>query len=542
MNSWHKLRPMSEVIAPRRSSSGLPADAKNGAHINISSLTAGQLSEADDYVGDILERSLSDYDLHKRAGAPRSISEGSSQLDRRRSRPASWAVSQTSSPPSSLHPSSITPFIPQQPAPPPLPPNKLVKRTSPPQVRSISIGQASNEWSSKRPITSRQRSALLASGGYEGHENSRSDPEDKHACALEGKSKSYRHYFQVIPTIDKASGTSGSRLHKNTSLDIRQVEPHATRQPVLLLGNAVESPLPKEGNAAYATERFKRQSKRFSTATILDYQFSAPTSPLASSAVDSQSTSRRSFSIADLLSLRKTSDGFNTPRRRLQRPLSQRITSAPPGPSPASSGTRVIGSTVAVTYKPTTTGLTSSQSSEIPATQLRGESPTLPRVSEPESTMEDSPTLTQSGLRPYSGLHDSPTTSQYSSSFEPQSSRSQRSRRSVTPSEFASSNLGSDAECRVFSDDEDADMQSDTAYDSVKTGIMRRSDIFPGITFEKDLATDSDHTGIDALPRQSLRSSPIGLSRRNEIIAEEEETPTAYSWVSAKQSTESTLR
>jgi len=92
-------------------------------------------------------------------------------------------------------------------------------------------------------------------------------------------------------------------------------------------------------------------------------------------------------------------------------------------------------------------------------------------------------------------------------------------------SDFTSSQIGSDMDIRVFSsgDEEDADLRSETAYDSVRTGMTRASGTFPGALFDKDTDYEYGASRSTSLQDASGAASPITMRAQDSIIFEEDE-------------------
>jgi len=93
---------------------------------------------------------------------------------------------------------------------------------------------------------------------------------------------------------------------------------------------------------------------------------------------------------------------------------------------------------------------------------------------------------------------------------------------STAPSDFTSSQIGSDGDNRVFSlcDEDEADFKSDTAYDSVRTGMTGGSGAFPGSLFDKD---EGDRSRTTSLQDISGTGSPTTMRAHDDVIFEEDE-------------------
>jgi hypothetical protein len=92
-------------------------------------------------------------------------------------------------------------------------------------------------------------------------------------------------------------------------------------------------------------------------------------------------------------------------------------------------------------------------------------------------------------------------------------------------SDFTSSQIGSDMDIRVFSsgDEDDGDLRSETAYDSVRTGMTRASGTFPGALFDKDTDYEYGASRSTSLQEASGAVSPITMRAQDSIILEEDE-------------------
>jgi len=78
---------------------------------------------------------------------------------------------------------------------------------------------------------------------------------------------------------------------------------------------------------------------------------------------------------------------------------------------------------------------------------------------------------------------------------------------------------------RVFSsgDEDDGDLRSETAYDSVRTGMTRASGTFPGALFDKDTDYEYGASRSTSLQEASGAVSPITMRAQDSIILEEDE-------------------
>ena len=92
-------------------------------------------------------------------------------------------------------------------------------------------------------------------------------------------------------------------------------------------------------------------------------------------------------------------------------------------------------------------------------------------------------------------------------------------------SDFTSSQIGSDMDIRVFSsgDEDDCDLRSETAYDSVRTGMTRASGTFPGALFDKDADYEYGGSRSTSLQEASGAVSPITMRAQDSVILEEDE-------------------
>ncbi|KAF2196027.1 hypothetical protein GQ43DRAFT_445484 [Delitschia confertaspora ATCC 74209] len=444
------------------------------------------------------------------------------------------------------HDGSTAPIVSSRP-PSPRAPNKLVKRSSSVHIHLDSPSQSPSSRLPplRRPATSHQRSAALQRHSVlmempvEHLSDEGFPPPSKVDDDIQ-----YTHFFS--PKVSKGNSFSKKLNSSGNSKDMKRIFPDGKHQPTLLLAQAV---------SAY-TEEIDDSSSQDADSVYLG---SRPGTPLSMTAVvtpqgdgesgpsvdaPEETRPRRSFSISDFLSsgsnLRKQRT-MKLPGGKLTRKSSQRVDSAPlatmgNGHSGTAHGELFVlrerreltdpapsKRAVSTSAGPNGAGEASKALHAISVSPL----PSLPRrhtvgiadgVPEPalpgrakrstssSSRSPPSPTLVQTGGRP--------------------------SRHSVAPSEQASTLVGSDNEARGVGsgDEDDADLQSETVFDSLRTSATRNTSGARGPRIETIFDESPPQTKVkvtalrDLLPKGTFREQIIDGTTRNHCIAEEEES------------------
>ncbi|KAH8727519.1 hypothetical protein GQ44DRAFT_88026 [Phaeosphaeriaceae sp. PMI808] len=404
------------------------------------------------------------------------------------------------------HEGSTAPIIGKR-SPSPLPPNKLVKRSSSVQCHHETPLQGSGSLrpSFRRPATSHQRSATLQHQGPLLEMPAEDTPVTDQLPFLNTNSEpEYAHFFAA------RVGKEGT-LSKTQGL--RRILPDGKHKPTLVLARSLSASA-EEVNGSMSEEGegesvlfVSRPATPLSMTAVISGKTEAHAhahAPLAPPTMpDDSSKPRRSFSITDLLSAstkRQRQRTVKSSGARLVRRSSQRTSSAPAVPtmsqqrrnsiSTYTADARRYFTDTALTIKrisTTSAGAAETRESQpqpqsthnnnelllsggsssvpLPTQSVRRAAPvTIPENSlalmpqleviapavSPTNHMPPSPTIAQSGVRP--------------------------SRHSMAPSEQASTLVGSsDNEVRGlgWGDEDDADFQSETLFDSLRTGATR---------------------------------------------------------------------
>ncbi|KAL1599582.1 hypothetical protein SLS60_007385 [Paraconiothyrium brasiliense] len=454
------------------------------------------------------------------------------------------------------HDGSTAPMIPGDRPPPPLPPNKLVKRSS--SVRG-SLEKPTQSTSSRlpsfrRPATSHQRSATLQ------HrtallemtvENPSSD--DQQLQPSTDSEVEYTHYFTARVAKEKTLSKRKGALSSNTKAIKRIFPMDKMHRPTLLMARSVSA-----GAASHVVEDSESEEENESL-----YFVSRPGTPLSPTAIpasqgdpaqiaghkhdrssvdnaDSATRARRSFSISNLLSPTSKPRTTGLPGAKLVRRISQRRVSSDPlstmenrksrtahGDPGAVSGRRdVTDPALARREISTSSGphpgarhgaLAASLASPLPEPPRRAAARADPT---PESMRPDD--VKHSAAAATNQLPPSPTVAQ---------TGARPSRNSMAPSEQASTLVGSDNDARGAGtgDEEDADVQSETVFDSLRTGGARSTSGARGprieTIFDESPPSKVKVTALrDLLPKGTFREQTLDAAPGQLSITEEEES------------------
>lgn len=467
--------------------------------------------------------------------------------------PLSPAVSYSNGSMAFSHDGSTAPIIGKRP-PSPLPPNKLVKRSSSVRIPHDTSAQSSASLrpSFRRPATSHQRSATLQqSAVLEMTVEHPSIDEPMHAVSTDSEIEYAQFFTARIAKERTLAKRRGSSAHAN---GFRRIFPDDKRKPTLVLARSVTADAEEVDESASDDGEsvffVSRPGTPLGITAVIATKPEAPqpvqlpqfhTRP-STDLSDDASRRRRSFSISDLLS----SAGAKKPRitrapsGKLSRRTSQRVSSAPllptmgKRPHSTSYGERRRDLTdPALASRDITTsagagessfarnelsrGSSSSPLSAVPVRRVDrvpGDSlasmPQLeviaPAVSAANQT-PPSPTLAQSGVRP--------------------------SRHSMAPSEQASTLVGSsdnEVRCLGSGDEDDADFQSETLFDSLRTGATRstsggaRGPRIETIFDESPPAKIKITALRDLLPPGAFGEHTVNGAAGHQSIVEEEES------------------
>ena len=449
------------------------------------------------------------------------------------------------------HDGSTVPIVGKR-SPSPLPPNKLVKRSS--SVRASSRDQqprlsGSRLPSLRRPATSHQRSVIL-------HQNAALVGMPLEEQPLPYKSDSdveYSHFFRAKVAKEKTLSKRGGSAVNVKSL--KRIYPGEKDKPTLLLAKSVspgagdpEETSSEDGESVFFLSRpGTPMSITAVIATSNDGSDAVETKPYRGRRpvdVTDDAQPRRSFSITDFLSPGKQRTS-KVPGAKLSRKSSQRVSSAPLPLMGSRQSVTAHGelSTTSVRRDLTDPALARREisTSSGPSTGnlrngLRGESPpsssplpALPSHRPGTGMMADHTLVSmhQSDVKPSipaNANHIPPSPTLGHTGGRP-------SRHSVAPSEQASTLVGSDSEARGVGsgDEDDADIQSETVFDSLRTGATRSTSGARGprieTIFDESPPSKVKVTALrDLLPRGTFREQAIDGAPGQQSIAEEEES------------------
>ncbi|OAL50665.1 hypothetical protein IQ07DRAFT_566781 [Pyrenochaeta sp. DS3sAY3a] len=454
------------------------------------------------------------------------------------------------------HDGSTAPMIGKR-SPSPMPPNKLVKRSSSVRMPHETPLQASGSLrpSFRRPATSHQRSATLQqqTALLEMTAEGPSIDEQLHSASTDSEVE-YAHFFKA--KMAKERTLAKRRASSTTAGGFRRIFPDDKHKPTLVLAKSVttgaedlEDSTSDDGESVFFVSR---PGTPLSITAMFASKPDAPKlagrsqsrSRPSTDLSDDASRPRRSFSITDLLSSAgaKKQRIASAPNGKLSRRLSQRVSSAPllhtMGKRPHSTSygearrdltdpalasrnlATSAGAGVAelgLARNDLSGGSSSSPLSAFPVRRVDsvpGDSlalmPQLEVIASAALATNQtppSPTLAQSGVRP--------------------------SRHSMAPSEQASTLVGSsDNEVRGVGsgDEDDADFQSETLFDSLRTGATRSTSggaRGPRIEtiFDESPPSKVRVTALrDLLPPGSFGEHTMNGAAGHQSIAEEEES------------------
>lgn len=491
--------------------------------------------------------------------------------------PLSPAVSCSNGSMAFSHDGSTAPMIPGERPPPPLPPNKLVKRSLSTQGSHQRPSQHSNSRlpSFRRPATSHQRSATLqhrtallemTAENSSGHEQ---PPQPSTDSEVE-----YTHLFTARVAKEKTLSKRKGALSTGTRALKRIVPDEKMHRPTLLMARSISA-----GAASHVVE----DSDSSDSESL--YFVSRPGTPLSFTAVvtsngeaqqasdskhnrssaedgpaDSAARARRSFSITNLLSPGSSAKNPRTGESsgaKLARKLSQRRVSSDPlstmekrrGSTAhgdlavrGASGRRDLTDPAPVRHETSTSAgpvpapaddalsstprhglLVTPSSSPLPESPHR----VAARTDPPSSSMRISHAKSSSAAAAAAAPH----TNQPPPSPTGAQTASRPSRNSMAASEQASTLVGSDNDARGpgTGDEDDADVQSDTVFDSLRTGGARSTSGARGprieTIFDESPPSKVRVTALrDLLPKGTFREQTLDAAPGQQSIAEEEES------------------
>ncbi|KAI9844216.1 MAG: hypothetical protein M1837_005722 [Sclerophora amabilis] len=456
----------------------------------------------------------------------------------------------------------------------PLPPNKLVKRTAsahtPSRKASMPIvGRTSKVPTLRRPATSHQRSATIQqhpAGGAQDHGKHASDVLDQaaatpasqpdHFLPNEGSDR-WQFYFEPKPTkLVKESpqhSIRDTRPTRSGDAGAKRIQPDARNQPTLIKSSSLSPTSQVDAFVAFSldddnSDTFIFGGSRPETPSGLDTAFRTADVPSSSEGFEQRPSSRRSFSISDMIGTSRSSWMHRTPSSRVKqhgqanRTSAVRYTSMPTlsadhrNLDPSQGGRK--SSRRNITDPAIFHGHEYSPKADRPDTMSSPPLPPLSRLSsfnlDPTRRLS-SPPVSRSGtpLRETESylLHQSPRDS------PPLTERNRQNRVSlVSPSDRGSTLVGSDNEFEgspLGVDDEDVDFQSETVFDSLRTratssssGVLgpRIETIFDESPPQKTLSKGNEITLQNLASHGGVKRSHV--DRREEIPEESESNST----------------
>ncbi|PVH93959.1 hypothetical protein DM02DRAFT_618953 [Periconia macrospinosa] len=444
------------------------------------------------------------------------------------------------------HDGSTAPMIGDRP-PPPMPPNKLVKRSSSIHTTraATSHGPGSRLPSFRRPATSHQRSATIQRQSALLDMTLENPSTHEPPRRTSDSDLEYTQYF-TAKIIPERSLSKRKDLPTNPK-GLRRIYPDDAPKPTLLLAKAVSKKFDVNDIDECSSEdegsvySFGRPDSPLPTQTALP----PPDAPSTETAQHTNTTRpRRSFSLNNFLSRgsnskrlqRSTpSTGVNLVRNNSQR----RVISDPPLPTvPKRQSLTAHGEPVAVTMPRDVTLIRrqiSTSAGPLPEPQAqhgsRGGSSAwpLPALSPPASGRVD---RGQASMRTGDVIPSASATTNHTPPSPILAHTAGRpSRNSMAPSEQASTLVGSDNEARGMGtgDEDDADVQSETAFDSLRTGATRSTSGARGprieTIFDESPPSKVKVTALrDLLPKGTFREQTADAAPGHQIIAEEDES------------------
>ncbi|KAF2260821.1 hypothetical protein CC78DRAFT_384484 [Lojkania enalia] len=457
------------------------------------------------------------------------------------------------------HDGSTAPMIGKR-SPSPLPPNKLVKRSSSVRMsRDPPLQSGSRLPSLRRPATSHQRSATLQ------HQTALMEMTTESAAMgdrpFQLKSDSevhYTQYFTAKVSQEKTLSKKRSSAAANGK-SLKRVLPDDKHKPTLLLAQSVSAGADEvaetssdDGESVYFVSR---PGTPISITAVISTKAdghggeeSKAARGVSMDAMDGASRPRRSFSISEFLSSGSSAKPQRTaklPGARLSRKSSQRVSSAPlltmgkrqastaHGDTDATSSARRDLADPSLGRRAISTSAGPADR-EYPRDGLRGGSSSSPLPALPSHRTAKMPERTPASN--HQG-DTRPSVSASTNNMPPSPilahTTGRPSRHSVAPSEQASTLVGSDNEARGVGsgDEDDTDLQSETLFDSLRTGATRSTSGARGprieTIFDESPPAKAKVTALrDLLPKGTFREQPADSApgHHHHSIAEEEES------------------
>lgn len=365
--------------------------------------------------------------------------------------------------------------------------NKLVKRSPSSHALRLSSTLGKRD-SNRRPYTSHQRDFLqLQSGDAAAAQDAVAAAPVHHSPRLNAHSPHFStpRIPWTVPTLSSLSGPPF----------IRRISPDGRYPSLVTRGAGSDTDIDLDGALDQLVLGEFPSSKSSPSATpSFSFSSSSPQVPTYSTSSNDRGP-RRAFSFSKILN-RKSTDFRRGPdsgktSAKLLRKTSRRLFSAP-------------------------------ETSKIMPGAEEGERPTKKRGGRSRSATSN--VLQTRNL-------ESPESRPATADSQSPPSESRPSRLSATPSELTSSQVGSDTGTGVFSsaDEDDLDIQSDTVYDSMRTGMTKNSSAFRSPRLESLFDKPDDSLGSledSDIPKLShdAASSTGALSRGRRGTSEEGES------------------
>ncbi|KAF2745529.1 hypothetical protein M011DRAFT_469584 [Sporormia fimetaria CBS 119925] len=406
-----------------------------------------------------------------------------------------------------------------------LPPNKLVKRSSSVHIAQDGSfpGSGSRLPSLRRPATSHQRATLL--------EMATEDSADPLPAMIPSKLHNDLSYAQFFTAkVSKEKTLSKRRTSVAHGRTFKRIVPnsHLMHKPTLVLARSV----------AASSEVDDMSSDDGDS----DFFLSRPDTPVSITAVDAESDvgedddatrSRRSFSLSDLLApgiKSKKQRASRQPSAKLVRKSSQKVDSVSLAGQDTNQGDTVHGELIATSANrdpvdpaPVARDICSQGG------LARAEAPGMHVEAQGDSKYDNTLPPSQTSAVATPCLASMPE-SKSTKPLTPTSVQPMRpSRHSVTPSEQASTLVGSDNEIRCTGEESDADLE--TVFDSLRTGATRSTSGARGprieTIFDESPPSKVKVTALrDLLPKGTFRDYADVCVSGQQTISEEEESIT----------------
>lgn len=159
-----------------------------------------------------------------------------------------------------------------------------------------------------------------------------------------------------------------------------------------------------------------------------------------------------------------------------------------------------------------------------PSTDKQGEQPKSHVRGAAPYFFDSSPLAQVATASGAQGQSESPRSVSFGSPLAnlPLRSGSRRSRYSVAFSDIGSSQPGSEADSKVFSSGDSDELRSDTAYDSIRTGMTKSSSNYQGPALETLFDSSPRLSSAQTSPLQFDMGTPSPMDTKGQIIFEED--------------------